>query len=120
MTEQRQETSHLATLLRRHQDEIATVWAEVVHKRSSARYSQRPLHELHDSALRGIAAIVECLATGSWQAVELYLVGVSEMRLRLGFGISEVIEALLLFREAVLPVIRRTCPAGGSQPGCVT
>jgi PAS domain S-box-containing protein len=111
MTERRQETSHLANLLRRYQDEIATLWAEKVHKLSGTRYSQRPLSELRASALRGIAAIVECLATGSSQALEAYLAGVSMMRLQLDFGISEVIEALLMLKEAVLPIIQQTYPA---------
>jgi PAS domain S-box-containing protein len=111
MLKQRQETSVLANLLRLHQDEIATLWAEEVHKLSGTRYSQRPLSELHASALRGVAAIVECLTTGSPQALEAYLAGVSMMRLQLDFDISEVIEALLLLKEAVLPVIRQTYPA---------
>jgi PAS domain S-box-containing protein len=115
MTDQRQEMFNLANLLRRHQDEIATLWAEEVHKLSGTRYSQRPLHELHASALHGVAAIIESLSTGSQQALEAYLTGVSMMRLQLDFDISEVIEALLLLKEAVLPVIRRIHPADSTE-----
>jgi PAS domain-containing protein len=115
MIKTRKETPDLANLLRRHQDEIATLWVEEVHRPSGTRYSERPLRELHASALRGVAAIVESLATGSEQALEAYLVGVSMVRLELDFGVSEVIEALLLIKEAVLPVIRQTYPAGSED-----
>jgi len=54
MIEQRQDTTELANLLRRHQDEIAALWAEQVYNLSTGRYSQRPLHELHSSAQRGL------------------------------------------------------------------
>jgi PAS domain S-box-containing protein len=114
MSKQRRETSELANLLRRHQEEIATLWAEQVHNLSGGQYSQRPVHELHSSAQRGVAAIAESLASTSQQAVEAYLTDVSLMRLRLGFEISEVIEALLLFKESALPVIRRAHPAGSA------
>jgi hypothetical protein len=107
MIEQRQEMLDLADLLRRHRDEIAALWAEEVHRLSGTRYNQRPLHEIYASASRGVAAIVELLSTGSQEALEAYLVGVSMMRLQIGFDIAEVIEALLLFREAALPVIRQ-------------
>jgi PAS domain S-box-containing protein len=110
MITQQQERANLVHLLRHHQEEIAASWAEEVHKLPGTRYGQRPLDELRASALRGVAAIAESWATGSQQALRAYLAGVSEMRLRLRFSISEVIEALLLFKEAALPVIWRTYP----------
>lgn len=112
MIVQCQEMLDLADLFRRYQDEIATLWAEEVHRLSGTRYSQRPFQELYASASRGVAAIAESLSTSSQQALEAYLVGVSVMCLQLGFDISEVIEALLLFREAALPVIQQAHPAG--------
>ena len=59
MIKHRPEALKLAELLQNHQDEIANLWAEEVHKLSGTRYSQRPFRELHASALRGVAAIVE-------------------------------------------------------------
>jgi PAS domain S-box-containing protein len=110
MAQDRQEASDLANLLCNHHDEIAALWAEEAHKLAGTRYSQRPLRELRASALRGVKAIVELLSTGSQQALEAYLEGVSMMRLQLDFEISEVIEALLLLKEAALPVIRQANP----------
>lgn len=114
MTEQRPETTDLVDLLRRNQDEIAARWAERVHSLPGGQYSQRSLHELNSSAQRGVVAIADSLAADSQQAVEAYLRDVSLVRLRLGFDISEVTEALLLFKVAALPVIRRAHRAGSA------
>jgi PAS domain S-box-containing protein len=107
--------SELANLLERHEEEIAEIWAQEIHQLSGTLYAQRPLEELYASALRGIAAIVEWLATGSQQAVETYLAGVCRIRLQLGFDASEVIQALLLLKEAVLPLIRDHHLAGSGE-----
>jgi signal transduction histidine kinase len=114
MLKQGEQVPGLAALLRRHQDEIATAWAERVHALSGTHYSERSIDELHAWVSHALAAIVETLSTGSYQVTEAYLKNVSLARLRMGFGISEVIEALLTFKEAVLPVVWRTYPAGSA------
>jgi signal transduction histidine kinase len=114
MLKQEERVSGLAALLRRHQDDIATAWAERVHALPGTHYSERPIEEVHAWVSHALAAIVETLSTGSYQATEAYLRNVSLARLRMGFGISEVIEALLTLKEAVLPVVWRTYPAGSA------
>ena len=105
----------LAALLRPHQEEIADAWAERVHSLPDTHYSQRPLDGLRSSVVRGVAAFVETLATGSHQAIETYLAEVSLMRIEVGFDISEVVEALLLFRRAALPIVRQAYPADSAE-----
>jgi len=103
------ETAHeLATLMERHTDEIAADWAEKVHNLSDSRYCQVPLAELTATASRGIAAIIDGLKTGSHRAVEEYLTDVTLTRLEAGFDFSDVLEALLMLREAALPIVWRT------------
>jgi signal transduction histidine kinase len=108
-------SEELAALLRRHQEKIAATWAEAVHSLPDTHYSQRSVDELRSSAVRGVAAFVEMLSTGICQAIEVYLAEVSLMRLEMGFDISEVVEALLLFRRAALPVVRQSYPAGSPE-----
>ena len=57
MSQQRQEMSTLADLLRTHQGKVAAIWAEAVHDLSGTRYSQRPLPELIDSASRNFDSV---------------------------------------------------------------
>jgi signal transduction histidine kinase len=105
MMEQIEEVSTLVTLLNRHREEVAGVWAEMVRRLPNSHYGERPLDELRASTLRAVEAIIEALATHSYTALEIYLNEVSLTRLQMGFDISEVIEALLLCKEATLPII---------------
>ncbi|MGD2050644.1 MAG: GAF domain-containing sensor histidine kinase, partial [Chloroflexota bacterium] len=98
-----EQADDLAKLLELYQDKIAASWAEKVHKNSSSRYGQVPLSELTASASRGLAAFIDGLKTGSAEAMDSYLTEVTLARLEAGFDISEVLEALLLVREAAFP-----------------
>jgi PAS domain S-box-containing protein len=115
MTREAPKTPRLAALLRRHQDEIATAWAGMAHSLPGSRYSEHSVSAIRSWLSRGVAAAVETLTTGSYEASEAHLKDVSLARLRMGFDISEVIEALFLFKAAVLPIIRQAHPAGSAE-----
>ena len=117
MREQIEETSLIVTLLNHHREKIARVWAEMVHSLPDSHYGERPLEELHASILRALEAIIEAISTHSYTALERYLTDVSLTRLQMGFDISEVIEALLLCKEAALPFVWESC-SPGSQEAC--
>jgi len=105
----------LTVLLNQRREEIAGVWAEMVRRLPDSHYSERPLDELRASTLRAVEAIIEALATGSYTALETYLTDVSLTRLQMGFDIAEVIEALLLSKEAMLPIIWESCSPGSPE-----
>ncbi len=105
----------LSVLLNRRQEEIAKAWAEMVHNLPDSRYSERSLEELRASTLRAIGAIIEALTTHSYTALETYLTDVSLNRLKMGFDIAEVIEALMLCKEAALPIIWESSPPGSPE-----
>jgi signal transduction histidine kinase len=115
-TEQAVLASGLATVLELHREEIAVSWAERVHGVPDSRYGGQPLEELCASAMRGLGAMVDALATGSYTALESYLSDVCLARLQMGFGIAEVIEALLLCKNAALPLIRQAYPLDSPTP----
>ena len=115
ITRQAPKAPHLAALLGRHQGGIATTWAEMVHNRPGTRYAEHPVAEIRSWLAHGVAAAVETLSSGSYEATDAYLWDMSLTRLRMGFDISEVIEGLLLLREATLPVIQQTYLAGSTE-----
>ena len=115
MTGQERTAPELANLLERNQNEIALAWAEKVHNLPYSHYFQVPLKELVGSLSLGLAATIDSLKTGSPQAVEVYLKEVALIRLEAGFDISEVLGALLMLRDAALPVVLRTYSANPNQ-----
>ena len=115
MAEQTARDLNLPDLLDRHRETIATTWAELVRRLPDSHYRERPLDELRASTRRGLAAITQALRTGSYTALDSYLADVSLTRLHMGFDIGEVIEALLLCQEAVLPVMWETYRPGSRE-----
>jgi PAS domain S-box-containing protein len=105
----------LAALLGRHQDEIATTWAEMAQSLRGSLYAEHSLTEIRLCLSRGVAAAVQTLSTGSYEATEAHLEDISHTRSQMGFDISEMTEALLLLKEAAIPVIQRAYPAGSTE-----
>ncbi|MBN1138240.1 MAG: PAS domain S-box protein [Anaerolineae bacterium] len=107
MTRQAPKVPYLAALLSQHQDDIASTWAEMAHSLPGTRYAEQPVAELRSCLLRGVAAAVETLSTGSYEATEAHLRDMSSTRSQMDFDISEVTEVLLLLKEAALPAIQQ-------------
>jgi PAS domain S-box-containing protein len=106
---------HLATLLRRHQCDIASTWAEMAQNLRGSRYAEHSLTEIRSCLSRGVAAAVRTLSTGSYAATEAHLEDTSRTRSQMGFDISEMIEVFLLLKEAALPVIQQAYRAGSVE-----
>ncbi len=115
MKAQAPKAPYLAGLLRDHQDEIAAAWAEQVRNLPNSRYGHYALDEVLTWLSRGVAAAIEALSTGSYEATEAHLGDISPTRLQMGFDISEVTEALLLFKESTAPVIKKACLDGSIE-----
>jgi PAS domain S-box-containing protein len=106
---------HLAGQLSRHQDDIATTWAEMAQNLPGTRYAEHSLAEIRSCLSRGVAAAVKTLSTGSYEATEAHLEDISRTRSQMNFDISEMTEALLLLKEAALPVIQQAYRAGSVE-----
>jgi PAS domain S-box-containing protein len=105
----------LAALLDRHQEEIATTWAEMARSLRGSQYAEHSPTEIRSCLSRGVAAAVKTLSTGFYEATEAHLEDISRTRSQMGFDISEMTEALLLLKEAAIPVIQRAYPAGSAE-----
>lgn len=105
----------VAALLSRHQDEILAAWAKMAQEIPGSRYRQYTLDEIRTWLSLETEATIKTLSTGSYEPTKSYLRDVALGSLESGFGISEVIEGLLLFREAALPIIQRAYPQDDGQ-----
>jgi two-component system nitrate/nitrite sensor histidine kinase NarX len=98
--------SELAALLRQHQEEMAAAWAEMVRALPGSFCGDLPPHEVRSLTLRGLVAIVESLETGSHAVLEEYLAHLCAAGSEAIRDASTVTEALLLCKDAALPIIR--------------
>ena len=101
--------AELAALLNERQEEIATAWAEMVQASPGSSYRGLPREEVRSLALRGLAAIAESLETGSHVVLDEYLVDVCPVNSEAVPDASAVTEALLLCKDAAVPIIRDAC-----------
>jgi PAS domain S-box-containing protein len=115
MTRQAPKLPHLAALLSQQQDEIASIWAEMAYNLPGTQYAEHSFGEVRSCLSRGVAAAVETLSTGSYEATEAHLEDISRTRSQMDFDISEVTEVLLLLKEAARPFIGRAYPAGSRK-----
>jgi PAS domain S-box-containing protein len=115
MTRQGPKAPRLASLLIRHQDDIASTWAEMARNLPNSRYAEHPLADIRSCLSRGVSAAVEALSTGSYEATEAHLEDIARTRSQMGFDISEITEVLLLLKEVALPVIQQAWPDGSAE-----
>jgi len=97
----------LAHLIEQTRHKIATNWAELIYDNASFHPDALWLETLVRSTTRGLAAITQLLETGLSSALASYLHDLSQVALSCGFESSEVIAALLLCKDAMLPVMGR-------------
>jgi len=101
--------SELVVLLKQHQEEIATAWAEMVQASPGSSYRGLPREEVRSLALRGLAAMAKSLETGSCTVLDEYLVDVCPVNSEAVPDVAAVTETLLLCKDAALPIIRDAC-----------
>jgi PAS domain S-box-containing protein len=105
----------LAALLDQYQDEITAAWARMLQRIPGSRYGEHSLPEIRGWLVPESEAAVKTLSAGSYEPTEAFLRDIALSTLESGFGIAEMIEGLLLFRDAVLPVIQRAYSGDGAQ-----
>jgi PAS domain S-box-containing protein len=105
----------LAALLDQYQDEITTAWAGMLQRIPGSRYGEYSLPEIRGWLAPESEAAIKTLSTGSYEPTEVFLRDIALSTLESGFGIAEMIEGLLLFRDAALPVIQRAYADDGPQ-----
>ncbi|HML22466.1 MAG TPA: GAF domain-containing sensor histidine kinase [Aggregatilinea sp.] len=105
----------VAVLLERRREEIVSSWLDEIQSQPASKYQNVPLENLRASIQQGVGAIIEWFATQSEVGLEVYLSSISEQRLAMGFDIGEVVEALLIWKDITLQVVREALPAGSTE-----
>ncbi len=99
-------SEEMGSLLRELGDAIGELWTDrLVEKFPGNRYAETNREEVLAWTGRAIGVFSECLSSGSEHLLDTYIDDLVRTRSGLGFRIEEVVSALLLFREAALPVL---------------
>ncbi len=117
---QEQRASELAELLDDHRSEIAATWSKLIYENASFHPDDLWLEQLVYSTKRGLEGLSCALTAGSYDELTEYLRDLSTTTMRSGFESSEVIEALLLCKDAVLPQISKVYAADTGAALAVT
>jgi signal transduction histidine kinase len=120
MTVQIDAAPGLAALLTRQRDAIAATFVGRAGQLSGSRYGELPEEELRTSAERLVDAAAAALAAGSAEPLEEPLARLSRRRLRQGFDVGEVIEGLLIWREAALLAAWNSFPTSAPEAAAAT
>ena len=107
--------AELAALLREHQEEIATAWAELVTGSPGSQYHALPPEDVRSLTLWGLRSITESLETGSRVLLEDYLTDMCSAGSEAASEAAAVTEALLLCKDAAFPIIRDACGRDSSK-----
>ena len=89
MTRRAPKVPHLAAQLSRYQDDVATTWAEMARNLPGSRYADQSIAEIRACLLRAVAAAIQTLSTGSYEATEAHLESMARTRSQMDFDISE-------------------------------
>jgi signal transduction histidine kinase len=105
----------LTTLLTCYGEAIIQAWMGLIRQMPDTHYQQQSLDEICGWLRLYLQALTEATVTGSFATLEKHLAAISPVRSQLGFDIAEVMEGLLLFREAGLPFIGQTYALGSPE-----
>jgi hypothetical protein len=100
----------LPRLLDRHREDVAVAWSAAVRSLPSPRYAAQTDAALRDVIRRGLAAMSQTIASASHASLDEYLAELSATWYEQGFDTGEVVEGLLLWREATIRAVKRAYP----------
>jgi signal transduction histidine kinase len=95
----------LAALIDRLRIEIAALWTDRIITRAGTHYGERARDEVFRWARDGLQALRDSLATGSSDSFQRYIETIGRSRLQLGFEMQEVVQAWLLIKDILTPII---------------
>jgi signal transduction histidine kinase len=95
----------LAAFLTRERAALARAWADLVCQIPQGRYHDTAPEQVQMWMAHRIDAISGALASGSFEALDARLAQVALIQLQQQYMIAEVLEGLLLGKEAILPFI---------------
>ena len=104
MISQNHPAQALAALLDQNKQAIAASWADKICQNASLIPSKQWIDNIPEATMQALRAIIVMLDTGSSADLEFYLSELCAITLQSGFESGEVAEALLLSRDAIMPL----------------
>jgi signal transduction histidine kinase len=115
MTTQDASAVDLADLLDCHRQEIAVAWAALTQPMADAHHREHSLAVISSWTAHALRAMADMLHTGSYAAIEDHLTEIAITRLDVGLTVQEIIEGLLLGKQAVLPFLWQSFPPESAE-----
>lgn len=109
---------NLASVLDQHSQAIVIAWIDAVDRQLSASgLCSIPRERRHPTALVVLRSLIDKLSGGHDPDLAAAALAAATEMVQLGAGIDEILEAILLGKDAVLPFIWQAYPPG-SQAAC--
>jgi two-component system nitrate/nitrite sensor histidine kinase NarX len=102
----------LADLLEAKREQICTTWIDLIERLPAPQVRGRAAPDLYILTTRGLDALLAFLGTGSYVSLESYLTNLYQTDLGVDADVAEAIDALFLFKEATMSVLRQSIPCG--------
>ena len=100
----------LANILDRHRDEIASAWVDKLRGIQGLHFTQEAHDEMLSWASSAISHFIRTLETDSCNSIDTLADEVSRIRLQRDLRMSEVVQALVLLNEVVVPYVLKAYP----------
>jgi signal transduction histidine kinase len=95
----------LAEQIEQRREALLAAWLERILSRPESHYRLRPAAEVKSWLNDAIEAVIQSLSTGSHAPLHAHATAIGASRQRLGFGIDEVVDALLGLKEAAAETV---------------
>ncbi len=87
-----------STLLTQYRALIIQQWVEKLHTECGEQYAARPIEELRQTITQAVDANYQILVHENYDAVNIFIDKITDIRLKTGFLLSDVQKAFELYR----------------------
>ncbi len=114
MDNEKQSAQGVAAFLAAHRQEVYAAWMDTIQELPGYRAWGQSIPELPDLSIRGLDAVVDCLATGSYATLESFLTSTYNTYLSAHADVADAIDALFLLKESTMGMLRERIPCGSA------
>ncbi len=99
-----------STFLNTYRPLIVRKWVEKLHTESGEQYAARPVEELLQTITRAVDANYQVLVHENYDAINIFIDKITDMRLKAGFLLSDVQRAFELYRMILTSLLISDAP----------
>lgn len=114
MEQDRQPAKEPFALLETKREEILATWVDLIEQLPAFQVMEHPVPDLRALSVRGLDAVVDCLATGSYATLESFLTSTYNTYLSADADVADAIDALFLLKESTMGMLRQSIPCGSA------